>query len=90
MINKIFNKQWLIKSDSFFYNKKNQSFFTNVFNFLSMNYLEENLIGRWKVSNNNKIISLKVDQANEDHCGCCNFEQQLKYENEDYYRYFCN
>jgi hypothetical protein len=64
--------------------------FTNISNILSINYLVENQIGRWKLSNNDKIISIKVEQANEDHCGCCNFNQEKHYENEDYYRYFCS
>jgi hypothetical protein len=66
-----------------------------------MNHLIENKIGRWKLSNNNKIISIKIDQANEDHCGCCNVNQPIIYNNkiqssnnnnnnnENYYSYFC-
>jgi hypothetical protein len=28
-------------------------------------------LGRWKIDYNNNIINCKIDQANEDHCGCC-------------------
>lgn len=29
------------------------------------------VLGRWNIQYNSSIISLKVDQANEDHCGVC-------------------
>lgn len=28
-------------------------------------------LGRWKIDYNHQVIQRKVDQANEDHCGCC-------------------
>lgn len=28
-------------------------------------------LGRWNIVYEPKIIKCKVDQANEDHCGCC-------------------
>jgi len=29
------------------------------------------VLGRWTIVYNPKVIDIKVDQANEDHCGCC-------------------
>jgi hypothetical protein len=54
-------------------------------------------IGRWQITHNPKTISIKVYQANEDHCGCCQNmiptkgQQSKDNENleEEYYRYFC-
>ena len=28
-------------------------------------------LGRWSIQYDNNIIHRKIDQANEDHCGCC-------------------
>jgi hypothetical protein len=28
-------------------------------------------LGRWKIDYSHQVIQRKVDQANEDHCGCC-------------------
>ena len=28
-------------------------------------------LGRWKIDYNHQVIHRKVDQANDDHCGCC-------------------
>ena len=28
-------------------------------------------LGRWGIQYDPKIIQIKIDQANEDHCGCC-------------------
>jgi hypothetical protein len=28
-------------------------------------------LGRWGIQYDPKIIRIKIDQANEDHCGCC-------------------
>ena len=28
-------------------------------------------LGRWTIDYNHQVIQRKVDQANEDHCGCC-------------------
>jgi len=48
-------------------------------------------LGRWKTGGNEKEISIKVFQANEDHCGICS-DQVLKEKSElinddEYYRY---
>lgn len=29
------------------------------------------LLGRWSVQYDQRIIDRKINQANEDHCGCC-------------------
>jgi hypothetical protein len=31
------------------------------------------MLGRWIINYDENIINTKVDQANEDHCGCCAF-----------------
>jgi len=43
-------------------------------------------LGRWNIQYEPKIIQCKVDQANEDHCGCCNNHIQIK-EKEQVSRY---
>ena len=30
------------------------------------------MLGRWNIQYDEVIIKRKVEQANEDHCGCCN------------------
>lgn len=30
-------------------------------------------LGRWSIQYENHVIYRKIDQANEDHCGCCEF-----------------
>jgi ribosomal protein L34E len=37
-------------------------------------------LGRWQLHYDPKIVNSKVDQANEDHCGCCheNFQTMKK------------
>ena len=44
-------------------------------------------LGRWQLHYDPKIVNSKVDQANEDHCGCCheNF-QTMKKEKEQMLR----
>ena len=32
-------------------------------------------LGRWNLNYDPKIVHSKVDQANEDHCGCCDKQQ---------------
>lgn len=49
------------------------------------------ILGRWFINYDNKIISLKIDQANEDHCGCCknNKDNSEKDDyDDDYYKPF--
>jgi hypothetical protein len=33
-------------------------------------------LGRWQLHYDPKIVNSKVDQANEDHCGCCHDQYQ--------------
>ena len=34
------------------------------------------VLGRWGIQYDPKIIRIKIDQANEDHCGCCGEEPE--------------
>jgi hypothetical protein len=34
-------------------------------------------LGRWQLHYDPKIVDSKVDQANEDHCGCCHESQHI-------------
>jgi hypothetical protein len=33
-------------------------------------------LGRWQLHYDPKVVNSKVDQANEDHCGCCHEPSQ--------------
>jgi hypothetical protein len=35
-------------------------------------------LGRWQLHYDPKIVNSKVDQANEDHCGCCHENIQTR------------
>lgn len=35
------------------------------------------VLGRWGIQYDPKIIRIKIDQANEDHCGCCVSDQNV-------------
>lgn len=35
------------------------------------------VLGRWGIQYDPKIIRIKIDQANEDHCGCCVSDQTV-------------
>jgi hypothetical protein len=44
-------------------------------------------LGRWQLHYDPKIVNSKVDQANEDHCGCCHENiQPMKKEKEQMLR----
>jgi hypothetical protein len=45
-------------------------------------------LGRWLVEKDVKKIHIKIDQANEDHCGCCNITLQDDEDNEYYKPFF--
>ena len=34
------------------------------------------VLGRWGIQYDPKIIRIKIDQVNEDHCGCCGEEPE--------------
>ena len=57
----------------------------------NQNKLNQVDLGRWKIGGTEKEISIKVFQANEDHCGTCSdkgFKEKIKLINDDdYYRY---
>ncbi len=50
------------------------------------------MLGRWSILYDPKIINTKVDQANEDHCGCCAEvvinPKQKPIKKDEYYRPF--
>lgn len=29
------------------------------------------MLGRWSITHHQVMIDIRIDQANEDHCGCC-------------------
>ncbi len=31
-------------------------------------------LGRWHINYAPEIMNIKINQANEDHCGCCHYE----------------
>jgi hypothetical protein len=39
-------------------------------------------LGRWQLHYDPKIVNSKVDQANEDHCGCCGEQMQQRDQRE--------
>jgi hypothetical protein len=43
----------------------------NFFRRFLRNEMTMNKLGRWKIQYEPQIIDLKITQANEDHCGCC-------------------
>ena len=53
----------------------------NIFrNIFSKTYkpITNNQLGRWNIIYEPKIINCKVDQANEDHCGCCSNHFEIR------------
>jgi len=55
----------------------NMNFIRRIFNIpssspSSVNGINSTKLGRWNLHYDPKIVHSKVDQANEDHCGCCN------------------
>jgi hypothetical protein len=54
----------------------NMNFIRRIFNIpssspSSVNGINSTKLGRWNLHYDPKIVHSKVDQANEDHCGCC-------------------
>lgn len=39
-------------------------------------------LGRWQLHYDPKVVNSKVDQANEDHCGCCHEPSQANVASE--------
>jgi cytochrome c553 len=39
-------------------------------------------LGRWQLHYDPRVVNSKVDQANEDHCGCCHEPSQMKKEEQ--------
>lgn len=46
--------------------------------------------GRWALTSDFNQIERKLNQANEDHCGCCATEDVKPSSEEDYYISFCS
>lgn len=68
------------------------SLVNRVVKFLSDKTFKTTGTGRWYITYNPKVISLKVYQANEDHCGCCQttiINDKKEDKNEEYYKHFC-
>jgi len=49
-----------------------------MFNAPAMNAIAPTKLGRWQLHYDPKVVNSKVDQANEDHCGCCHVPPQEK------------
>ena len=49
----------------------NMNFLRRMFNAPAMNAIAPTKLGRWQLHYDPKVVNSKVDQANEDHCGCC-------------------
>lgn len=62
----------IFKHNSFhFRHISSNSFSYNPFSYSSYDFYEEPKLGRWKIQYDENVIHCKIDQANEDHCGCC-------------------
>jgi hypothetical protein len=46
--------------------------------------------GRWALTNNFGQVDIKINQANEDHCGCCAKEDVNQSSEDEYYKSFCS
>lgn len=56
-------------------------------------------LGRWRIDYTTSVLHRKIDQANEDHCGCCvvdmkemkemNKNEKLDLQNEEYMLPYC-
>jgi hypothetical protein len=60
-------------------NKKNNLFQT-VYKFINNNYNKKDIskvtLGRWGLEECDNKINIKVDNANEDHCGTCAYTKK--------------
>lgn len=45
---------------------------------VAVNTMAITKLGRWQLHYDPKIVHSKVDQANEDHCGCCHEPTPIK------------
>lgn len=50
----------------------------NIFknNFFNFNKMIRIPLGRWNIENNYRKTNLKIDYANEDHCGTCFYSKK--------------
>ena len=45
----------------------------------AVNTMTTTKLGRWQLHYDPKIVHSKIDQANEDHCGCCHEPTPMKH-----------
>lgn len=53
-----------------------RSFIKGIVSHASVSSASSVVLGRWGIQYDPKIIRIKIDQANEDHCGCCGEEPE--------------
>ena len=51
-----------------------------------INITNINNLGRWKIEDDIHKVNIKIDQSNQDHCGCC-IINEVK-DNDEYYKPF--
>ena len=63
-------------------------FNTNIINEIikEINITYINNLGRWKIENDIHKVNIKIDQSNQDHCGCCIINEAK--DNDEYYKPF--
>jgi hypothetical protein len=64
----------LIMIKSYIINKK-KSIFQIIYKFLKKD-THKLVLGRWNIENNHDKINIKIDNANEDHCGTCSYTKK--------------
>ncbi len=45
------------------------------------------MLGRWAITYNYKIQNVKIDNANTDHCGCCELKHEAADNDDDLWPY---
>ncbi len=45
------------------------------------------MLGRWAITYNYKIQNLKIDNANMDHCGCCEVVSRTEVSDDELWPY---
>lgn len=62
-----------------FVDKKN-NIFQLIYKFMNYNLKKKNIpiitLGRWKIENDSNKTNIKIDNANEDHCGTCSHSKK--------------
>jgi len=52
-------------------------FITKFMNYKFKNEIPKIILGRWSIEIDNNKTNIKVDYANEDHCGTCFYSKKL-------------